>query len=260
MVVIVNRIAMKHIFIFGLLVNLVGLNLANAEQQTVSLNITTCDGREQQLHATTPVYLSDFLVHLDWQACNYPYGALLSFPERKAAQSALQTKLLSFLTNPARLASLTDEQRDYFQKVAQLISEQPVTGRRPLALIDPKAIEVTPNTNPVIRNQAYLQLMNRPDFIRLLGFETVVMRHVTAQTLSEYLASTQLLPGLVPGYVWVVQANGQIEKLRYGLWTFNSPAVSPGAWLIAEVPSSWIKDYPQFNEELAQWLATQAPQ
>ena len=230
---------------------------AETSATPVSLVVNDCAGQQQLLTASEPVYLTDFLTHIDWQSCDYAYGAVLSFPERVPSQSALQARLIEFVTNPSVLSKASSHQRDYFEQLAVLLAGQPVTGRRALALIDPKAIELTPNQNPVIRQQAYLQLVNRPTVIQLVGFETVALRHVTSMSLSDYLATTQRMAGLVAGEVYVVQANGQIDRLRYGAWTFNSPAVSPGAWVIALAPNRWIKAYPTFNEDLAQWLATQ---
>lgn len=228
---------------------------------SVTLTVEHCDGHQLLVTADQPVYLSQLLALSDWRKCNYPFGAHLSFAAREPAQLALQQRLLAFLHHVVGAESNQQQATDaqvYFQQVLNLVSQQAVTGRRPVSLIDPKAIELAINQDPIVRTGAVLRLVNRPDSIQLVGFHRISLRHAPAQTITDYVRAAGLLPGLVPGQVWVIQANGQVDQLRYGAWTYNAVAVSPGAWVMALAPKRWIRDYPAFNEDLASWLVTQS--
>lgn len=191
------------------------------------------------------------------QPCAYHFATALMQPrlmDHQAAQKAILLRNLQLLKSNTG----SKELKVYLTALSTLINTQPVTGRVVDLELDATRVEIIPLQNKVFQTSLNIHFPSKLKSVYFIGSEKQEMLYRSAWTLDDYLKRNPLLDFFEKGVVHVVQANTSIEKPKVGYWNHNDYYISPGGWVIGLLKQSIIAEVaPSFNEDLAQWFATQ---
>ncbi|WP_109123768.1 capsule biosynthesis GfcC family protein [Dyella sp. C11] len=192
----------------------------------------------------------------------YTAGAAWLRPALQAAQSRDKAGVL-FDLNQLRLHALKDEHdglADLAARMASWVQRMPVTGRQ-VALLDPRALEVTPAENKPVAEGDALYYPTRPSTIRVVGAVAAAceLPHVALQDAMRYLKACPLLKEADNDWIFVIQPDGRVFRQGMGAWNRSHPlSLAPGAVVYVPISEYRLKNVaPDLNRELANFLATQ---
>lgn len=191
------------------------------------------------------------------QPCAYRFATALTQPRLIDVQTA-QKEVLLINLQLLKLSADSKSFKMYLNALITLIEAQPVTGRVAGLELDSTRVEIIPLQNRVFQNALKIHFPRTLKSLYFVGTEKQEMLYRSAWTLDDYLNKNPLLDFFEKGRVHVVQANTNIEKRKVGYWNHNDYYISPGGWVVGLLKQSIIAEVaPSFNEDLAQWLATQ---
>lgn len=191
------------------------------------------------------------------QPCAYKFATALTQPHLVSVQKKQKESLLSHI-QLLLLSSSSEPFKEYLVSLRELIQSQPITGRVLGVELDSTRVEIIPLQNRVWSKSLRLHFPKKLKSIYFIGANKTKMLYRPVLTLEDYLNRNPLLDFVEQGYVYVVQANGDIEKLKVGYWNHQKQYVSPGGWVVGLLKPSLIDEVaPTFNKDLSHWLATQ---
>ncbi len=208
--------------------------------------------------------LSDAALAAGVQMDAYTMGAAWLRPSLLVEQQRLRAGLLFDVESVNRNA-LKNDRSDLAELSASLgswLQTLPATGRQ-VALLDPRAVEVTPTANRPVADGDVLYYPRRSTFIRVVGAvkQPCELPLVALQDARLYLESCPASRLADADRVFVVQPDGRVFEQGVGLWNRSQPMpLAPGAVILVPLNESSLRDVaPDLNAELAAFLATQPP-
>ncbi|MBD3768190.1 MAG: capsule biosynthesis GfcC family protein [Gammaproteobacteria bacterium] len=236
-----------------------------APPQTVQIVFKGCVNEPSTYAVQSPVRLSAVLELAAVQDCAYWHGASWLKAGNQPEQLKLKTALLEEVNLLIEAAESETLQR-HLRILHDQIEAMPVTGRTVPSDLDMFRVETRPLKNRLVVEDSVFWLPKRPTQLYFLGFEQGAMDYFSTQTVSDYWEKNALKPDYEKGWVYVVQANGKIEKHKVGYWTHEQAYVAPGGWIVAPLKESLFDATDDrisrdgFYRQLTQWLATQVIQ
>ncbi len=164
---------------------------------------------------------------------------------------------LEVLVQSARLTG-DDEQVAWFKELAAQIERQPVTGRLLGQYFNPHGLEARPADNILLHSGDRLHFLACGNSVTVFdgGLQKVTYR--AGRTLKSYAEDIARHDWQDPGYLWVVYADGEFKKTKVGYWQHKREYSGSRAWLFRPIKAGLLRTVsPNFNFELARWLATQ---
>lgn len=208
--------------------------------------------------------LSDAALAASVQMDAYMLGAAWLRPSLLGEQQRLRAGVLFDLQSVNRNA-LKDDRSDLAKLSASLVSwlqTLPATGRQ-VALLDPRAVEVTPAANRPVADGDVLYYPRRPTSIRVVGAvkQPCELPLAALQDARLYLESCPASHLADPDRIFVVQPDGRVFEQGIALWNRSPPMpLAPGAVIFVPLSASSVRSVaPDLNAELAAFLATQPP-
>lgn len=208
--------------------------------------------------------LSDAALAAGAQMDAYMLGAAWLRPSLLPEQQRLRAGVLFDLQSVQHNA-LKEDRSDLAELSASLVSwlqTLPVTGRQ-VALLDPRAVEVTPAANRPIADGDALYYPRRPTSIRVVGAvkHSCELSLAALQDARLYLESCPASRLADPDRIFVVQPDGRVFEQGIALWNRSPPMpLAPGAVIFVPLSASSVRSVaPDLNAELAAFLATQPP-
>lgn len=228
--------------------------LAQAE-----FNITYSGCVEQPKSVVIPdkTSLLEVLTSADSTECAFLYGVAWTEPHRVGQQQKLKESLLTDLNSLIQKTDSISALR-YFRNILERVSIQPVSGRVANIDLDLFHVEMLPLKNRVLTRNAAFHFPKMPGIINMLGFQTDSIEYDSNLSVNDIVNQNSICSECKPGWLWIVQPDTSIEKVKVGWWTNNQYYAAPGAWLIAEFADIDIEEIaPKFYQNLTQWLALQ---
>jgi hypothetical protein len=192
----------------------------------------------------------------------YPLGAAWLRAALLKPQTGLKAGVLFDLTSLGSQALL--HRRDELALLAATlhdwIAAMPVTGRTP-ALLDPRAVEITPDANRGVADGDRLFYPLRPTTIRIVGAVQQIcdLPLRPLQDARLYLSSCAQSPLADPDWIYVIEPDGRVFRQGIALWNRSAAlSLAPGAVVYVPIRErSAAPIDPQLNSDLAAFLATQ---
>lgn len=192
----------------------------------------------------------------------YMLGAAWLRPGLLESQQRLKTGVLFDLASLRQHAQERGKQdlATIVDAMAAWIKSLPVTGRQP-ALLDPRAVEVTPLQNLPLLDGDRLYYPHRPDFIRVVGAvrQPCTLPLLPLQDARQYLSACASTQQADLDWIYVIEPDGHVFRQGIALWNRKEPlTLAPGALIyvpLRERVSGEID--PALNQDLADFLATQ---
>jgi len=202
--------------------------------------------------------LADALVAVQPRADAYLTGSLFLRQSAVHPQVRLKAGLLH------DLQQLSQHPQADYQHVAtaliQWLEPRAVTGRVP-QVTDMRLMQVQPQTNPQVEAGDQLQVPVRPATVTVSGAvrEVCTLPHVALKSARQYAQQCQREKAADPEFLYVIQADGKVQKLGVALWNRDDPqAFSPGGTVYIPIRESVMQQIdPDFNAEFAAFIATQ---
>lgn len=208
--------------------------------------------------------LSDAALAAGVQMDAYRLGAAWLRPALLIGQQRLRAGLL-FDIESVHLSALKEGQSELAELSASLgawLQTLPATGRQ-AALLDPRAVEVTPAANRPVAEGDVLYYPRRPTSIRVVGAvkQSCELPLVALRDARLYLEACPASRLADPDRIFVVQPDGRVFEQGIGLWNRSHPMpLAPGAVVFVPLNESSVRGVaPDLNAELAAFLATQPP-
>jgi len=211
--------------------------------------------------ATAPAgaRLADALIAAQPRADAYLPGTLFLRESARQEQVRLKAGLLH------DLHALSKHRKADYQHVAAALIEwlepRPVTGRVVAASTDMRLLQVQPLRNPELEAGDALDIPVRPETVTVSGAVRSVctLPHAPLKSARQYAKECQREAAADPEYLYVIQADGNVQKLGVALWNRADPqAVSPGGTVYIPIRASVMDEIdPKFNAEFAAFIATQ---
>jgi hypothetical protein len=236
--------------------------LATPAAAQLQVRVDGAVAKAQTLSFPGPAHLSDVALAAQVLPQAYPLGAAWLRASLLKPQTGLKAGVLFDLTSLASQALLhhRDELAELAATLHAWIAAMPVTGRTP-ALLDPRAVEVTPDANMGVADGDRIFYPVRPTTVRIVG-AVQQMCDLPLRPLQDarlYLSSCAPSPQADPDWIYVIEPDGRVFRQGIALWNRSAAlSLAPGA--IVYVP---IREHiataidPQFNSDLAAFLATQ---
>ena len=190
-------------------------------------------------------------------------------PTERAAQEALREALLLQLQVRAQpqiqslLLAPAAAPPDANQGLADWLRQLPFTGRMLVARADPRWLQGAPIQDPVLAQGHTLLLLPRPANVAVIDDmgRLCLVAHTAIALPTDYLrACAQGLASAPPYWAWLVQPDGQVQRVGLAPWNLSAAsqtALAPGAWLWA--PSAQSQFSSAFSDNLARFLSLQLP-
>ena len=206
---------------------------------------------------SAPKRLSEWLKEQPTTRDAYPLGLSWRVPGEIVAQSALRIELLQMLSGLDR--TVTADQTA-MQRLRNLVSALPVTGRVPVAVTDARWLEVNTARDPVLQPGDTVVLPKRPTTVTVItGFgERCEVTHSSGRQAIDYVEACSPTEARGADWTWVAQPDGRIQRFGVAVWNWETPdEPAPGAWIWAPPRSG---GWPELlSQRLIQFLATQGP-
>ncbi|QUJ68194.1 capsule biosynthesis GfcC family protein [Photobacterium sp. GJ3] len=236
-------------------------NTQEATQVTVRLNDAS-QGLALRYPATVRLeqVFQDTLANLNQlpssakNASLYWSGARLwqTSPSAKLEMQQLQLRVAEQLQSLSRHWQAKSPATSRQLQVMAKAFAQPMPGQRLVMPLDWDHIRITPSDNPGLNGSFELQLLTRPDIVKVTGAIPLNTQAGSAQTgevrlpwqarqnATGYLEQTGQLAVAEPDYVWVIQPDGTTEKHPIAYWNRTHRDIAPGATLF--LPFSGLPD------------------
>ncbi len=222
-------------------------------------NITYSGCVEQPKSVIIPEKISLFnvLTMADSTECAFLYAASWVEPYRVLHQQKLKDNLLKDLNKIIQQAESTTA-RKYFQNISDRVSMQPATGRVVNMDLDLFHVEMLPLKNRILTVDAIFHFPKMPKIINMLGFKVNSIEYNSSLSVNDIVNQNPICTDCQPGWLWIVQPNTSVVRVKVGWWTNDEHYAAPGAWLITEFSGMDIEEVaPQFYPRLMEWLALQ---
>jgi hypothetical protein len=201
--------------------------------------------------------LFELLTSADLTECAFLYGAAWTEPHRVEQQQKLKESLLTDLNSLIQNADSVSALR-YFKNIQEQVSIQPVTGRVVDMDLDLFHVEMLPLKNRLLTKNASFHFPKMPKTISMLGFQADSIAYNSNLSVNDIVNQNPICSECRPGWIWVVQPNTSVVRVKVGWWTNSEYYAAPGAWLIPEFSGMDVEEIaPKFYPRLAQWLALQ---
>jgi len=163
---------------------------------------------------------------------------------------------LQVLASQTSAIDLADAARTMSSRFASL----PVPGREP-QLLDPRALETSRAQNRPAKSGDRLVYPARPGTITVTGAveDACTLPHSSTRDAHDYRNSCKVMAAASRDVLYVIQPDGQIQKVGIALWNRDEPAhLAPGAVVYVPLNAAKIGALaPELNEDAARFLATQ---
>ena len=191
-------------------------------------------------------------------------GATLQRESAKLEQRKLKIGLLFDLRSAkvrSRLAGDPEAQALIERLIAQ-VEGMPVTGRIPAEMNPLKQRLV--RFNPLLEAGDKINYALRPNSITVTGAVQAdcQLTYSYATNLYDYLAACPAHPLASADTLYLIQPNGEVERLGSGHWNQQDAPVAVGATLFVPIDAAALTadDEPEtFNDDMAAFIATQTP-
>nr|WP_279237389.1 capsule biosynthesis GfcC family protein [Dyella sedimenti] len=206
--------------------------------------------------------LSDAALAAHVQADAYMVGAAWLRPSLQVEQQRQKAGLLFDLDSVRRqaLKDGQDELATLSQSLGAWLQAMPVTGRQ-VALLDPRAVEVTPMENRPVAEGDTLYYPTRPATIQVVGAvaQRCELPFVALRDARDYLKACPTLVVADADSIFVIQPDGRVFRQNVALWNRSAPMpLAPGAVIYVPIGEHRLHGVaPGLNNELAAFLATQ---
>lgn len=246
-----------NVFLIKVFCGLLLFHFSMVAQAEFKVTYSGCVEQPKSVVIPDKVSLFEVLTTADIAECAFLYGASWMEPDRIAQQQILKDNLLKDLNKIIQQAD-SDDAQSYFKSVLKQVAAQVATGRIVNRDLDLFHVEMLPLKNRVLAKEAAFHFPKMPDTINLLGFEVNSIEYNSGLSVNDIVTQTPICSDCRPGWLWIVQPNTSIEKVKVGWWTNNQYYAAPGAWLIVEFADMDIEEIaPKFYQHLTQWLALQ---
>jgi len=191
----------------------------------------------------------------------YTAGAAWLRPSLLSEQARLKAGVL-FDLDAVRQQAIRDDREDVAGIAASLytwLQAMPATGRQ-VALLDPRAVEITPTENRPVLDGDTLYYPRRPTDVRVVGavVNACELAHVALRDARDFLRACPRSSVADGDWIFVIQPDGRVFKQGVGLWNAGSPMpLAPGAVVFVPLRESAVRVAPDVNREIAEFLATQ---
>jgi membrane-associated phospholipid phosphatase len=195
-------------------------------------------------------------------------------PTERAAQAVLREALLQQLqfavpldkapASPFRALPALPPMAQH--PLADVLRQLPLTGRMLVSHTDARWLQSAPSQDPVLGAGHTLVLLPRPKNVAVLNGSgrVCLVAHATGARAQDYARVCAASQGdaakAPPDWGWLVQPDGQVQRLGLAPWNLSpasETALAPGAWIWApDAKSPWG---PAFSDNLARFLSTQLP-
>lgn len=195
--------------------------------------------------------------------CVYYFGASLQQPRLINEQQKQKNDLLKALVELLNRAIKQGESEigsDLESLIAQ-VKAQPVTGRLLDIDLDLTRIETQALKNRLITTTSFVYLPTRKQPIRLFGLAKKTLPFDAQVTIQELYESLTLPKFVESGWIWALQTNGKVKKVKVGYWAHQQDYIAPGGWLMPVIADAWAQSsMGDINDLLIGWLKTQTLQ
>lgn len=145
-------------------------------------------------------------------------------------------------------------------RLAAWLDGHPAIGRVAQP-IDARLMQVQPQSNPVLEPADTLVVPTRPATVRVMGavLAECQLQHAPLDDAPRYLQQCPASAAADPDAIYVIQPDGQVQRLGAALWNRADPqAVAPGGTVYVPVRTSSMPAVDEnFNAEFAAFIATQ---
>lgn len=205
--------------------------------------------------------LSDAALAAEPDEHSYFLGAALFRRSELVAQTRLKTGLLFDLELLESRVSVDPNGAAAATRIAGDLAAMPVTGRI-VQILSPRALEMDLSSNRPLLDGDRLYYPARPNTVTVLGAveRPCSIAHRPLQQPLDYARHCTALAAANQDDLFVIQPDGKIERLGIALWNRSpSSTLAPGALIYVPLNAKALRDVnPDFNEDAARFLATQA--
>lgn len=191
----------------------------------------------------------------------YPLGAAVLRPTAEIEQRRLKAGLLHDLEVLTSFPGVAPAVAGRAGALRDWLDALPVTGRV-RADLDPRRLETDQASNRRLAGGDRFVYPLRPSTVQVVGAVTApcTLAHVPLRDAADYLRDCAPAAGADRELVYVIQPDGEVQRLGTALWNRSAPqALAPGAVLYVPLDERALgRLAPDFNQELARFLATQA--
>lgn len=196
----------------------------------------------------------------------YTLGAAWLQPSLHTDQLRLRAGIVYELGAIRRkaLADANDALAEGGASFQRFIAALPVTGRRPLSVLDPARLAVSSADDRPIHDGDTLVYPTRPATIRIVGAvqRDCTLPHAALRDARRYLADCPASGAADRDAIFVIQPDGAVFEQKVALWNRDEPRpVAPGAWIYVPFDRRAVAGAAEddFNADVAAFLATQWP-
>ena len=228
----------------------------------VDVNVTGAAATAGTLKLAARARLSDGALAAQVRLDGYMLAAAWLRPSRVETQARLKAGVLFDLDKVRQHARARDDRAlaDAAAALGEWVQSLPVTGRQ-VALLDPRAIEVTAAQNWPLASGDTLYYPTRPTTVRLLGavLRPCELRHAPLQDARDYLKACPVSTARDKDWIYVIQPDGRVSRQGIALWNpARAMPLAPGAVIYVPLAEGDVHGVaPDLNRELADFLATQ---
>ena len=157
-------------------------------------------------------------------------------------------------------AAGNDRLQSLLQRLENQITEYPVTGRVK-AQLNPFQLLILKN-NPLLHPGDHLIYPLRPAHVRVMGAvqENCELSFDPALALKHYLRQCPAHAMADRNLAYVIQPDGHIDTVGIAHWNQQTVNIAVGAIIFRPIkPTTLSPETPNFNREIADFLATQYP-
>lgn len=229
-------------------------SVAEATQVTVEGAVTS----PGQYDGAAPSRLADILIAAKPRSDAYLFGASLDRRTTESSQAALKAGILHTLAGVQTHKSL--QVRTAARGLSDWIESRHVTGRVPMSA-DLRLMQLQPRTNPVPVDGDSIYIPTRPDSVLVVGVvgSPCKLLHAAQKDAATYARECKSMSGADANYIYVIQADGAVQKLGIAAWNRSDPqTVSPGGTVFVPLSESVANRFDSgLNNEIAEFIATQ---
>lgn len=145
-------------------------------------------------------------------------------------------------------------------RLYEQIERLPVTGRQ-VAMLDPIALEVGFAPNSLLDDGDQLIYPARPSTVEVWGAvaHPCQLPYTALQQARLYAKYCSVLNDADNDYLWLIQPDGQIQRLGVAAWNREDGVTpAPGSRILVPIKSDDLDtSIPELNQQMAEFLATQ---
>lgn len=231
---------------------------AQASQPSVGIELQGEIQNPGFLQLPTGSRLSDALLAAKASPNAYLIGGM--FAREKARNDQLRLKA-GILHGLKTLSTSSDQDiKSAALSVQAQLEDLPVTGRVKVTL-NARLQQIQPKNDPELASGDKLVLDRRPTTVSVLGavIGQCVLSHSALKSARSYSAECPSLAAADKEYLYVIQADGLVQKVAVALWNRDDPiTLSPGGAIFVPIRGKALRDVDSgLNDEIAEFIATQ---